>query len=54
VGSVSDFRVIRSLNPTLDQIALATGRLWRFAPGARMGVPVAFIVTMDLTFNLNR
>jgi TonB family protein len=53
-GSVGDVQVVRSLDPTfgLDQQAVAAARKWRFAPGTRMGEPVAVLITIELTFTL--
>ena len=47
-GSVGDVQVIRSLDPVfgLDQEAVNAARQWRFAPGTRMGEPVAVLVTI--------
>lgn len=53
-GSVGDVQVIRSLDSTfgLDQEAVKAARQWRFAPGTRLGEPVAVLVTIELTFTL--
>jgi periplasmic protein TonB len=53
-GSVSDVQIVRSLDPTfgLDQQAVAAARKWRFAPGTRLGEPVAVQITIELTFTL--
>ena len=53
-GSVGDVQVIRSLDPTfgLDQQAVMAARKWRFAPGTRLGEPVAVLITIELTFTL--
>ncbi len=53
-GSVGDVQVIRSLDPTfgLDQQAVTAARKWRFAPGTRLGEPVAVLITIELTFTL--
>ncbi|MBI4484877.1 MAG: energy transducer TonB [Acidobacteria bacterium] len=53
-GTVGDIEVIRSLDPTfgLDQEAIKAARQWRFAPGMRLGEPVAVLVTIELTFTL--
>jgi TonB family protein len=51
-GSVGDVRVSRSLDKKygLDDEALKAARQWRFQPGARNGVPVAVLVTIELSF----
>jgi len=53
-GTITDVRVARSLDPTfgLDQQAVAAVRQWTFAPGTRMGEPVAVQITVELTFTL--
>src|SRR5438105_9991123 len=53
-GTVGEVRVLRSLDPTfgLDQQAIAAAKQLRFAPGTRMGEPVAVQVTIELTFTL--
>ena len=53
-GSVTDVHVVRSLDPTfgLDQEAMKAARAWRFAPGVRMGEPVAVQISIELTFTL--
>ena len=53
-GSVSDVQIIRSLDPTfgLDQQAVTAAKKWRFAPGTRLGEPVAVQITIELTFTL--
>jgi periplasmic protein TonB len=53
-GSVNDIQILRSLDPTfgLDQEAIKAARQWRFAPGTRMGQPVAVQITIELTFTL--
>lgn len=53
-GSVGPVRVTRSLDPNfgLDQEAERTVKKWRFAPGTRMGQPVAVLVEIEMTFTL--
>jgi protein TonB len=53
-GTVTDIQVVRSLDPTfgLDQEAVKAAREWRFAPGTRMGQPVAVQINIELTFSL--
>lgn len=55
-GSVGQARVVRSLDPKfgLDEEALKAARQWRFAPGTRLGQPVAVLVTIEMTFSLWR
>jgi TonB family protein len=49
-GSVSDIRVVKSLDPDLDQQAIKAARQWRFAPGMKDGKPVPVRVTLEMTF----
>jgi TonB family protein len=53
-GTVGQVQVVRSLDTVfgLDQEAVKAARQWRFAPGTRMGQPVAVLVTIELTFTL--
>ena len=53
-GAIGDVQVIRSLDSTfgLDQEAIKAAKLWRFAPGTRLGEPVSVLVTIELTFTL--
>jgi periplasmic protein TonB len=53
-GTVGNVQVVRSLDPTfgLDEEAIKAARQWQFAPGLRMGEPVAVLVRIELTFTL--
>jgi len=53
-GTVGDVKVKRSLDPVfgLDQEAVRAAKQWRFAPGTRLGQPVAVIVSIELSFSL--
>jgi TonB family protein len=53
-GTIGDVQVVRSLDRTfgLDDQAIRAVRQWQFAPGTRMGEPVAVQVTIELTFAL--
>jgi protein TonB len=53
-GSVSDIKVVRSLDPVfgLDQEAIKAARQWKFIPGVRNGEPVPVLITIELTFTL--
>jgi protein TonB len=53
-GSVGTARIIRSLDSTfgLDQEAVRTVKLWRFAPGTRAGRAVPVLVEIELSFTL--
>jgi TonB family protein len=51
-GTVRDLRVIRALDPGLDQNALEAVRQWRFKPGMKDGQPVAVAASIEVTFRL--
>lgn len=53
-GSVSDVKVIRSLDKTygLDNLAIATAKEWLFRPARFQGQPVAYLVIIQMAFNL--
>lgn len=50
-GSVDSIRVMRSLDPQLDQDAAAALAKWRFRPGTRGGVPVDIEAVVHIPFN---
>lgn len=52
-GVVRDARVTRSI-PLLDEAALKAVRQWRYTPTTLNGVPVAVIMTVTVTFTLDR
>jgi TonB family protein len=51
-GRPSQIRVIRSLDPGLDQQAIAAAAQWRFEPGRLAGTPVDVLVTLFLDFSI--
>jgi len=53
-GTVGNVTVSKSLDTVfgLDSQAVAAARQWLFAPGSRLGEPVAVLVTLELFFNL--
>jgi periplasmic protein TonB len=53
-GSVGQVSITRSLDSAfgLDDEAVRTVKQWRFAPGTRMGQPVAVLVEVQMTFTL--
>ena len=52
-GLVLDAKVLRSI-PLLDDAALRAVRQWRYSPTLLNGVPVAVIMTVTVTFTLDR
>jgi len=51
-GCASDMRVVRSLDPGLDQEAVAAVALWRFEPGRLGTVPVDVLVRIEIDFTV--
>lgn len=53
-GTVRDIRVVKSLDRIhgLDEAALRTARQWQFRPAMFQGRPVAYLVLIELSFNL--
>ena len=51
-GVVSDARISRSLEPSLDKQTLETVRKWRFQPATLDGKPVAATISVETTFRL--
>ncbi len=53
-GAVQDVRVTKSLDAVfgLDQEAIRTARQWLFRPARFQGKPVAYLVEIQMTFNL--
>lgn len=53
-GTVGEAIIIGSLDQKfgLDQEALKAIKQWTFAPGVRLGAPVAVIIAVELTFTL--
>ena len=47
-----DVRILKSLDPDLDQQAIKAVRQWRFKPGTKDGQPVAVDVNIEMTFTL--
>jgi TonB family protein len=52
-GTVTDIHVVRSLDPGLDQEAVAALTEWRFSPGLRNGKPVAVRIAAEMVFALD-
>lgn len=53
-GTVGQVSITRSLDSSfgLDDEAIRTVKQWRFAPGMRLGKPVAVLVEVQMTFTL--
>jgi TonB family protein len=53
-GTVGDVKVLKALDPGLDEEATRAAKQWRFEPGRKDGTPVPVIVTLELTFTLRK
>jgi TonB family protein len=51
-GAARNVKVVRSLDPGLDQRAIETVSQWRFKPGMRDGVPVTVTATIEMNFRM--
>ena len=51
-GAVGDVKVTKPLHQTLDAVAVAALRKWRFQPGTLDGRAVPVQVTVEISFNL--
>jgi protein TonB len=51
-GTVGDTKIVKSLDPDLDQAALDAAAQWLFEPGTRDGKPVDVLVTITMAFTL--
>jgi len=51
-GGVDAVKVVRHLEPGLDQNAMDAARQWKFAPATKDGDPVAVQLNVDMTFKL--
>jgi protein TonB len=51
-GTVQQVKILRSIDPGLDQEAIRAAKHWRFDPGRKDGKPVPVVVTLELTFTV--
>jgi protein TonB len=51
-GSVSDVRILRGINPLLDNAAMRAVQQWRYKPATFNGRPVPVYLTVTVTFTL--
>jgi TonB family protein len=51
-GVTSDFKITQSLGLGLDEAALRAVRQWRYSPALKDGVPVDFVVHIQVSFRL--
>ena len=50
-GYVREIKVVKSLEPSLDENAIRAARTWTFQPATRHGIPVAVGVTISSDFS---
>lgn len=53
-GDVTAVRLVQSLYAPFDQTAIDAVRQWKYKPAIRNGVPVASVLTILLTFRIDR
>ncbi len=53
LGRAGAIRVVRSLDPGLDEQAIRAARQWQFEPGRLAGEPVDVLVTVVLDFRIH-
>ena len=53
-GKVGDVRIVKSLDPDLDQAAIDAASQWEFDPGTKNGKPVDVLVTITIAFTLKQ
>lgn len=51
-GNTRNIKVVRSLEPSLDQKAIEAVSQWKFKPGLKDGTPVAVQAQIEVTFRL--
>ena len=51
-GAAHNFKVVRSLDPGLDQKAIKAVSKWKFRPGMKNGVPVKVAATFEVNFRM--
>jgi len=53
-GGTGDIKVVKPLDPGLDQEAVKAVRQWQFKPGTKDGKAVRVRITLELTFTLRK
>ncbi len=51
-GSVRDVKMVRGVEPSLDESAMNAVKQWRFEPATKDGKPVAVFTNIEVSFNL--
>jgi len=51
-GMIHNMRIVRSLDPVLDENAMQAARQWKFKPGTKEGKPVPVAASIEITFRV--
>lgn len=51
-GNPTDIKIVRSLDPELDESAVSALKQWQFKPGTRNGEPAAISAAVTMTFHI--
>jgi TonB family protein len=51
-GELTDLCVVQALGAGLDEKAIGEARRWRFEPATLEGKPVAFRISVEVTFRM--
>ena len=51
-GLVTDAKILRPLEPSLDKQSIENVRRWRFTPATVEGKPIAVVLDVETTFRL--
>lgn len=52
-GLVDDAKVVKSLQPDLDEEAIKAAKKWKFKPAMKDGKPVTVVATIEINFRLH-
>jgi TonB family protein len=52
-GLVENVKVVKSLQPDLDEQAVKAAKAWKFKPGMKDGKPVRVQATVEINFRLH-
>ena len=52
-GSVTDVKIIKSLNSLLDEAAMTAVKQWKFDPGTQNDIPVDVIMNLTVIFQIS-
>jgi TonB family protein len=52
-GSTNNIRIVKSLDPALDQSAIETVASWKFKPATKAGIPLKTEIKVEISFRLS-